>query len=172
MTATATGAARHTIKQRELAEDNPLQIVPEPFWLKTARAVWCSLVTCSISPLDATSFVFILHGELLRTCSSVVQEHFQGLAQAGRYLRSAGLISPKDARKLRMIDHCCALVRHITTVSFAQTVKDLKDKISCATPAPERHLSRRDIVPAATYAATAAQVIDHVIADFWNLQHQ
>ena len=65
-----------------------------------------------------------------------------------------------------MIDDCCALVRHITTVSSAQTVKDLKDKISCAIPAHERHHSRRDIVPAATYAATTAQVIDHVIADF------
>ena len=42
-----------------------------------------------------------------------------------------------------MIDDCCALVRHVTSVSFAQTVKDLKDKISCAMPAPERHHSRR-----------------------------
>ena len=117
-------------------------------------------------PMDAASLVIILHGELLHSCSSVVQEHFQGLAQAGRYLRSAGLVSPKDARKLRMIDDCCALVRHITTVSSAQTVKDLKDKISCAIPAHERHHSRRDIVPAATYAATTAEVIDHVIADF------
>ena len=53
-------------------------------------------------PMDAASLVIILHGELLRTCSSVVQEHFQGVAQAGRYLRSAGLVSPTDARKLRM----------------------------------------------------------------------
>ena len=90
-------------------------------------------------PMDAAPLVIILHGELLRTCSSVVQEHFQGLAQAGRYLRSAGLISPKDARKLRMIDDCCALVRHITTVSSAQAVKYFKDKISCAMLAPERH---------------------------------
>ena len=56
--------------------------------------------------MDAASLAIILHGELLRTCSSVVQKHFQ-------------------------------LVRHI-----AQTVKDLKDKISCAMPAPERHHSR------------------------------
>ena len=42
-----------------------------------------------------------------------------------------------------MIDDCCAIVRHITTVSSAQTVKDLEDKISCAMPAPERHHSRR-----------------------------
>ena len=69
-------------------------------------------------PMDAASLVIILHGELLRTFSSVVQEHFQRLAEAGRYLRSARLISPKDARKLRMIDDCCALVRHITTVSL------------------------------------------------------
>ena len=45
-------------------------------------------------PMDAASLVISLHGELLRTCSSVVQERFQGLVQAGRYLRSAGLISP------------------------------------------------------------------------------
>ena len=115
----------------------------------TARAVWCSLVTCLIFPWTRL---------LLCTCSSVVQEHFQGLAQAGRYLRWAGLISPKDARKLRMIDDCCALVRHITTVSSAQTVNDLKDKISCAKPAPERHDSRCDLVPAAT---NAAQLVDH-----------
>ena len=44
-------------------------------------------------PVDVASLVIILLGELLRTCSSVVQEHFQGLAQAGRYLLSAGLIS-------------------------------------------------------------------------------
>ena len=35
--------------------------------------------------MDAASLVIVLHGELLRTCSSVVQEHFQGLAQAGWY---------------------------------------------------------------------------------------
>ena len=40
-------------------------------------------------PMEAASLVIILHGELL-------QEHFQGLAQTGRYLRSAGLIGKKS----------------------------------------------------------------------------
>ena len=33
-------------------------------------------------------------------------------------------------RKLRMIDDCCALVRHVTVVSFSRTVAELKDKNS------------------------------------------
>ena len=51
-----------------------------------ARAVWCFLVTRLISPWNVAALVIILYGELLRTCSSVVQEHFQGLAQAGLVL--------------------------------------------------------------------------------------
>ena len=51
------------------------------------------------SLVDAASLVMKLHGEVLRTCPLLVQEYFQGLAQAGRYLRSGGLISPKDSEE-------------------------------------------------------------------------
>ena len=47
--------------------------------------------------MDAASLVIVLHGELLRTCSSVVQEHFQGLAQAGWYRRAMVGLGPCSA---------------------------------------------------------------------------
>ena len=38
----------------------------------------------------------------------------------------------KHVPELRVIDDCCAFVRHITSVPSAHTVKDLKNKIYCA----------------------------------------
>ena len=58
----------------------------------------------------------------------------QGLTQPARFLRgNGGYATSKDVNKLRMIDHCSTLLRHITVVSSSITITDLKDKILSGT---------------------------------------
>lgn len=56
-----------------------------------------------------------LHGRLLRTMSAAAGVHFQGLSSASRKFKH--ILSTRQQRKLRELDACLGILRHITTVS-------------------------------------------------------
>lgn len=65
---------------------------------------------------DAETFVYRLHGKLLRFISDRAEQPFQGLAAAGGYWCNAGRISNGDARKLRDLDIAYYWIRHTSIV--------------------------------------------------------
>ena len=78
----------------------------------------------------ADALVCSLHGAALRSLSAALGTHIQGLQQGARLARQRGLVTPKLFRKLTLIDHAYALVRHITEPGMAEFMADLQASLS------------------------------------------
>ena len=79
-----------------------------------------------------------LHGRLLRTFAVEAGQHFQGLAQAARFLKRSGRISAATANKLLKLDFAFNLVRHITTISVCRFEEDLVSELRSTLPKAPR----------------------------------
>ena len=69
-------------------------------------------------PADsAEGLVVSLHGLLLRSVAQRTGVHFEGLDQAGGFLRQHGLALSKTARRLAHVSHAFNIARHTHCVS-------------------------------------------------------
>ena len=66
---------------------------------------------------SAAALVFQIHGSMLRSACHRAGRHFEGLAQAARFLRQRGYISTPMLKKLIRIDDTFNVLRHITKES-------------------------------------------------------
>mmetsp|Transcript_81909 Transcript_81909/g.248408 ORF Transcript_81909/g.248408 Transcript_81909/m.248408 type:complete len:278 (+) Transcript_81909:48-881(+) len=100
--------------------------------------------------LGAADLVFRLHGELLRDISDSKQVHFQGLRIAASHLWRAGRIKDQTKKKLLTIEAAFSILRHITGVSAADFLSQVREEIgSPAEPLsePEAVLPELPTVP-------------------------
>ena len=87
--------------------------------------------------MDASSselLILQLHGRLLRIFAVEAGQHFQGLAQAARFLKRSGRISAATANKLLKLDSAFNLVRHITAISVGRFEAHLVSELLQTSP--------------------------------------
>ena len=75
---------------------------------------------------SAQAILEAIHGTLLCGLARRIGLHFQGLRQAGRVLRSRGLVLSKTSRKLKDLDTAYNIARHITAVRAGEFVDCLR----------------------------------------------
>ena len=91
-----------------------------------------------MSASSSELLVLELHGRLLRSLAVEAGQHFQGLAQAARFLKRSGRISPVTTNKLLKLDAAYNLVRHITAISVARCESDLAAELRNTSPKTAR----------------------------------
>ena len=75
-----------------------------------------------------------LHGDLPRALAVAAGQHFQGLAQAARFLKNRRRISPTIANKFLKIDFAFNLARHITAISARSFEKEVALELQRTSP--------------------------------------
>ena len=74
---------------------------------------------------EPTAIVFAMHGTLLRRLSQEAGVHFSGLAVAARHFRQQGGFPNRLHKRLRDIDMCFNILRHVTAVGAETMVEDI-----------------------------------------------
>ena len=86
---------------------------------------------------SAQAILEAIHGTLLCGLARRIGLHFQGLRQAGRVLRSRGLVLSKTSRKLKDLDTAYTIARHITAARAGEFVDSVFAEVPGAGSATE-----------------------------------
>lgn len=109
--------------------------------------------------MDSLALLVSLHSNLLRSVSSDMNQHFQGLAVAARACHKQGRINKRAKRQLEHLDIAASWARHVTMPRCADFLREIEQQMADAVkPKAEESVDVEMLVVVAVAATGEDQV--------------